>query len=203
MKQFTGGIAMLFKANKVTPFYGFGTAAAGQRGQGQAARRHRSRAQGHQRHPRRRFGFDRTAVREVRRQAHRRQRRRAGLHRRAQAPGRDRRRRDRPGAGQRVEAPGLAKSPSSKRCRTSSPPPMPKSPRPPRSEFKKQGLDIRLGAKVSKAEVKKDGVHVTYTDAKGEQTHRRRQAAGVGRPPRRDQGPAGRRHRREARRSAA
>src|SRR6476659_7027633 len=37
-------------------------------------------------------------------------------------------------------------------------------------EFKKQGLDIRLGAKVSKADVKKDGVHLTYTDAKGEQT---------------------------------
>ena len=37
-------------------------------------------------------------------------------------------------------------------------------------EFKKQGLDIRLGAKVSKTEVKKDGVHVTYADAKGEQT---------------------------------
>jgi dihydrolipoamide dehydrogenase len=37
-------------------------------------------------------------------------------------------------------------------------------------EFKKQGLDIRLGAKVSKAEIKKDEVHVTYTDAKGEQT---------------------------------
>ena len=37
-------------------------------------------------------------------------------------------------------------------------------------EFKKQGLDIRLGAKVSKAEVKKDGVHLTYTDGKGEQS---------------------------------
>ena len=36
-------------------------------------------------------------------------------------------------------------------------------------EFKKQGLDIRLGAKVSKTDVKKDGVHVSYTDAKGEQ----------------------------------
>ncbi len=36
-------------------------------------------------------------------------------------------------------------------------------------EFKKQGLDIRLGAKVSATEVKKDGVHVTYADAKGEQ----------------------------------
>ncbi len=37
-------------------------------------------------------------------------------------------------------------------------------------EFKKQGLDIRLGAKVSKAEIKKDGVHLTYADAKGEQS---------------------------------
>lgn len=46
-------------------------------------------------------------------------------------------------------------------------------------EFKKQGLDIRLGAKVSKAEIvpakgsgkgKSKEVHLTYTDAKGAQT---------------------------------
>ena len=41
-------------------------------------------------------------------------------------------------------------------------------------EFKKQGLDIRLGAKVSKAELKGKGkskeVHLTYTDGKGEQS---------------------------------
>jgi len=37
-------------------------------------------------------------------------------------------------------------------------------------EFKKQKLDIRLGAKVGKTEVKKDGVHVTYADDKGEQS---------------------------------
>ena len=37
-------------------------------------------------------------------------------------------------------------------------------------EFKKQGLDIRLGAKVSKAEIRKDGVHLTYADGKGEQS---------------------------------
>ncbi len=36
-------------------------------------------------------------------------------------------------------------------------------------EFKKQGLDIKLGAKVSKAEVKKDGVHLTYNDGKADQ----------------------------------
>ena len=36
-------------------------------------------------------------------------------------------------------------------------------------EFKKQGLDIKLGCKVSNTEVKKDGVHVFYTDGKGEQ----------------------------------
>ena len=34
-------------------------------------------------------------------------------------------------------------------------------------EFKKQGLDIKLGCKVSNTEVKKDGVHVTFTDDKG------------------------------------
>lgn len=37
-------------------------------------------------------------------------------------------------------------------------------------EFKKQGLDIRLGCKVGGTEVKKDGVHVSYTDAKGAQS---------------------------------
>ncbi|HET7558146.1 MAG TPA: dihydrolipoyl dehydrogenase [Rhodanobacteraceae bacterium] len=35
-------------------------------------------------------------------------------------------------------------------------------------EFKKQDLDIKLGAKVSKAEVKKNAVEVTYTDKDGE-----------------------------------
>ena len=35
--------------------------------------------------------------------------------------------------------------------------------------FKKQGLDIRLGAKVSSAKAGKDGVNVAYTDASGEQ----------------------------------
>ena len=36
-------------------------------------------------------------------------------------------------------------------------------------EFKKQGLDIRLGCKCTAVEVKDDGVHVKYTDAGGEQ----------------------------------
>jgi dihydrolipoamide dehydrogenase len=36
--------------------------------------------------------------------------------------------------------------------------------------FKKQGLDIRLGAKVNGAKVENGAVNVTYTDAKGEQT---------------------------------
>ncbi|MBU6476708.1 MAG: dihydrolipoyl dehydrogenase [Xanthomonadaceae bacterium] len=35
-------------------------------------------------------------------------------------------------------------------------------------EFKKQGLDIHLGAKLSKAEVKKNAVEITYTDKDGE-----------------------------------
>ncbi|MCK7594793.1 dihydrolipoyl dehydrogenase [Pseudomarimonas salicorniae] len=37
-------------------------------------------------------------------------------------------------------------------------------------EFKKQGLNIHLGAKVTKVEVKKKEVHVTYEDGKGEQS---------------------------------
>ena len=37
-------------------------------------------------------------------------------------------------------------------------------------EFKKQGLDIKLGAKVSKAEIKGEEVHLTYADASGEKT---------------------------------
>src|SRR5690606_26611782 len=36
--------------------------------------------------------------------------------------------------------------------------------------FKKQGLDIRLGAKVSGAEKAKGGVRLKYSDANGEQT---------------------------------
>ncbi|MFZ2508483.1 MAG: FAD-dependent oxidoreductase, partial [Steroidobacteraceae bacterium] len=36
--------------------------------------------------------------------------------------------------------------------------------------FKKQGLDIRLGARVGVAEIRPDGVHVSYSDAKGAQT---------------------------------
>ncbi len=36
-------------------------------------------------------------------------------------------------------------------------------------EFKKQGLDIKLGCKVSKTEIKKDGVHVTYNDGNADQ----------------------------------
>ncbi len=36
--------------------------------------------------------------------------------------------------------------------------------------FKKLGLEIRLGAKVSGAEIRKDGVHVSYTDGKGAQS---------------------------------
>ena len=37
-------------------------------------------------------------------------------------------------------------------------------------EFKKQGLDIRLGAKCTAVEIKKNEVNLTYSDASGEQT---------------------------------
>ncbi len=68
-----------------------------------------------------------------------------------------------------MEAASAPKSPSSKRCPTSSASPTRTSPRSPQREFKKQGLDIKLNAKLNKAEVKKDGVHLAYTDKDGEQ----------------------------------
>jgi dihydrolipoamide dehydrogenase len=37
-------------------------------------------------------------------------------------------------------------------------------------EFKKQGLDIKLGAKVGKTEIKKGEVHLTYNDGKADQS---------------------------------
>jgi dihydrolipoamide dehydrogenase len=37
-------------------------------------------------------------------------------------------------------------------------------------EFKKQGLDIRLGAKVSKAEIKGNEIHLSYADSTGEKS---------------------------------
>ena len=67
--------------------------------------------------------------------------------------------------------------------------------------FKKQGLDIRLGAKVSGATVKGDAVEVTYADAKGEQ-HLTvdRLVVAVGRRPY-SKDLLGRRYRRRARRA--
>ncbi len=48
-------------------------------------------------------------------------------------------------------------------------------------EFKKQGLDIRLGAKVAKASAGKKGVSVEYDDAEGDQSADVRQADRRGR----------------------
>ena len=105
VKQLTAGIEPLFKANSVTRSHGSRQAAAGQRvevtdGTTAACRRstatHVVLATG--------LGADRAAVREIRRQAHRRLRRRARFRRRAEAPRRDRRRRDRPRARQRLAA---------------------------------------------------------------------------------------------------
>ena len=64
--------------------------------------------------------------------------------------------------------------------------------------FKKQGLDIRLGAKVSGAAVEKDGVHVSYTDGQGAQIAGCRPADRRDRPAAVHEGPARRRHGRRA-----
>ncbi len=65
--------------------------------------------------------------------------------------------------------------------------------------FKKQGLDVRLGAKVSAAKVSGDAVEVSYADAKGEQRLTvDRLVVAIGRRPY-TQGPVRRRHRSTAR----
>ena len=105
VKQFTGGITMLFKANKVTPFDGFGQL---QPGNVVKVKQHDgSEVELKATNVILAAGSDSIELPFAKfdNEAHPRQRRRARLHRRAQAPGRDRRRRDRPGAGQRVEAP--------------------------------------------------------------------------------------------------
>ena len=67
--------------------------------------------------------------------------------------------------------------------------------------FKKQGLDIRLGAKVTGADVRRDGVEVNYTDAAGEQTLEvDKLVVAIGRRPY-TTGSARRRHGRAARRA--
>ena len=203
VKQFTGGIADAVQGQQGHAVLRLRPAAAGQRRQGQAARRQRGRAlkatnviiaAGSIRSSCRSRSSTSSIVDNVGA---------LDFDGRAQAPGRDRRRRDRPGARQRVEAPrhrghdprSAAGFPRRRRRRVA---------KDAAREFKKQGLDIKLGAKVSKTEVKQGRRRTSPTPtSKGEQTHRRRQAAGRGRPSRRDQGPAGRRHRREARPIAA
>ena len=101
VKQFTGGIAMLFKANKITAFYGFGQL---QPGNVVTVKQH-------------------------------------------------------DGSTVELKATNVVLAAADAEVAKTA-----------AREFKKQGLDIRLGAKVSKTEVKKDGVHVTYADAAGEQT---------------------------------
>ena len=67
--------------------------------------------------------------------------------------------------------------------------------------FKKQGLDIKLGAKVSGAKSTGSGVEVTYADASGSQTiNVDKLIVCVGRRPFIEE-PAGRRHGRAARRT--
>ena len=70
--------------------------------------------------------------------------------------------------------------------------------------FKKQGLDVRLGAKVTGATGRRrDGVNVNYTDAKGEQSLEvDKVVVAIGRRPLHE-GSAGRRHRRASSTSAA
>ncbi len=69
-------------------------------------------------------------------------------------------------------------------------------------QFKKQGLDIRLGAKVDRRRRSAmSGVTLSYEDKKGAQRATGRQGHRRGRPSALHRGSAGRRHRRRARRA--
>ena len=173
VKQFTGGIAMLFKANKVTPYYGFGTLHEGNvvkvklHGGGEAELKGTNvvLAAGSDsiELPFAKFD-DETIVDNAGALAFTEVPKRLGVI----------------GAGviglelgsvwKRLGAevtilealPDFLAAADAEVAKTAA------------KEFKKQGLDIKLGAKVSKAEVKGKGkskeVHLTYTDKDGEQS---------------------------------
>ena len=67
--------------------------------------------------------------------------------------------------------------------------------------FKKQGSTSSSARKCRARSPRRSGVEVSYTDASGSQTHQRRQAHRLRRPPSVHQGPAGRWHGRAARRA--
>ena len=112
----------------------------------------------------------RLGARSARRQVHRRFVGCARVRRRAAAARRHRRRCHRPRARQRLARGSEARSPCSRRCRTSCRWSDQTIAKEAQRHFKKQGLDIKLGAKVARAAVAGAAVDVAYTDAQGEHT---------------------------------
>ena len=156
VKASTTGIAMLLKSAGVTALQGHGKLLAGRKVEFTAHDGKKQDAHGEAR--RARVGFDSHRAQEhaVRRQEHRRLLGRARFRDGAEEARGGRRRRHRPRARQRV-APARRRS---RRARSARHVPR-RSPtrgsrrRPPR-HFKKQGLDIKLGAKVSGAKVDRE-----------------------------------------------
>jgi hypothetical protein len=192
VKQFTGGIAALFKANKVSAFYGFGQL---QPGNIVKVKQHDGSevelkgtnvilAAGSDSIELPFAKFDGEHIVDN-----------VGaldLRDRAEAPGRDRRRRDRAGAGQRVEAPGVRSDhpgrPAEFPCRRRR-----RSGEGRRARVQEAGPGHQAGLQVHR--------HRGQGRWRAHQLHRRqgrgagtggRQAAGGRGPPRGEQGPAGR-----------
>ena len=182
VRAMTQGIVALFKAAGVTPLQGHGRLLARSAGGIHRPRRHATRAQRAARGARLGLGADRAALRGLPGTAHRRFLGRA-------RPGRVPKRLGVIGAGviglelgsvwRRLGAevvvlealPDFLAFADQQLAKEAL------------RHFKKQGLDIRLGAKVSGATVKGGAVEVTYADAKGEQHADGRPAGGRRRPP--------------------
>ena len=183
VKGMTGGIAALFKSNGVTGLQGHGRLLGRGQGRIHRSRRQAQRAWRRPRDPRVRIGADNAQVRAHGWQAHRRFLGRARIRRSAGAAGRS----SAPASsGWSSAASGSAWDPRSRcwkrwtissRWRTGSLPPKALK------QLRKQGLDIRLGAKVSGATVSGKEVNGRFTDAKGAQSTDVRPAGGGGRTP--------------------
>ena len=190
----TNGINALFKANGVVGIQGHGRLLPGNKVSVKGAdgsektleAKNVILASGSDAHP--------LAIRAARRQAHRRFLECAGVRCGPEAPRRHRRRRHRPGARQRV-APARQRSRGARSAGEFLPMVDQTIAKEAQRHFKKQGLDIKLGAKVLSAAVSGDAVDVVYTRRAGRAFLAGRQARGGGRTPSLHRRIAGGRHR--------
>ena len=194
VKQFTGGVSLLFKANKIASFLGTGKLLKDRQVEITAADGIQTDDCGNECDHRDRFCSHRTAVRQIRQQTHRRQRRCAGFRRRAETPRRDWRGRDRPGTRQRVAPPGRGSNCSRSVARSA------RTRRPRRRENRRARIRQARSRHQARRESQQNGNQRQYrrSDLRGcerRTENRRRQIARRRWTPRLFEGFAGTRHR--------